>query len=100
LVAPYDIAQNVADTMSALPGDVPAMVMVLQNRYSFPKYPWSVSIEMSPQRCLCLLPCQPGIILWTETFNPIKKYLQKLALATNGIEIDSDGLHIGHSLQY
>lgn len=67
----------------------PAMMTVLQNRYSFPEYPWSVSIKMSPERCLWLIPGQPGNNPWAETFNPVKKYLQKLALATNGIEIYS-----------
>jgi hypothetical protein len=71
----------------------PAMMTVLQNRYSFPEYPWSVSIKMSPERCLWLIPGQPGNNPWAETFNPVKKYLQKLALATNGIEIYS-GSHI------
>ena len=69
------------------------MMTVLQNRYSFPEYPWSVSIKMSPERCLWLIPGQPGNNPWAETFNPVKKYLQKLALATNGIEIYS-GSHI------
>ena len=67
----------------------PAMMTVLQNRYSFPEYPWSVSIKMSPERCLWLIPGQSGNNPWAETFNPVKKYLQKLALATNGIEIYS-----------